>query len=200
MKYLRVTTYLMLLGAVYLAMHPRRWVVPTILEPPPYALQAEQLLARTDLSKMFGAAGLEVSGGLPADASWQYNEGPDFDVWTAVNGKGRDGAVVGVYAGRNPRVNPPAADLEAGTVGGIPVLWWRHRTTDYRTVWDALIPHPRVGYLHVWIASYAPQRVAAAAELLKTVRFTAVAQSEEKPNQASATPAPVAPAVGAAHL
>jgi len=180
MKYLRLATYLALFAALFIVTHPRVSVLPVTLAPASYKLQAEQLIAHIDVAKVVRAADLKISGGLPAAVAWPYYEGPDFDVWSTVIGKDSSRAVVGIYAGMHPQIDPPSEGLVLGSVGGIPVLWWQHRSSEYRTVWDALIPHRKIGFLHVWIASYAPERVAEIAAQLKSVKFVAEASGGKR--------------------
>ncbi|ACB76327.1 hypothetical protein Oter_3047 [Opitutus terrae PB90-1] len=193
--YLRYATYVLLLGAVYVATHPNTAVLPISLSPPPYAVQAERLLSSDRIAALSGPSLFQVSGGLPSGSGWQYREGPDFDVWGSTIGEGSARVSVGIYAGFNPNVRPPAERLAPGIVGGFPVLWWQHEDADYRTRWDAVIPCGREassGYLHVWLLSFYPDKVRDAAETLKELtiarRATSLPNQVPEPTSGSVTP------------
>lgn len=192
--HLRFATYALLLGALYFSTHPRTTVLPALLSPPPYAVQAERLLSSDQIAALSGSLRFDLSGGLPSGAAWQYREGPDFDVWSSTIGEGSARVGIGVYAGFNPSVALPATGLAPGTVGGIPVLWWQREDADYRTRWDAIIPcgrESRSGFLHVWLVSVYPEKIRDAAKKLKDLTLARRSSSQEPNHFPELTPGAV---------
>jgi hypothetical protein len=174
MKYLRFATYMLLLVGIYLAARRGVSVIPVALQPPSYNQQAADALAAARIGDTWGSP-FGVSGGLPEGQVWSHHEGPDFAVWTASYKLADAQVQVGVYLGGHPNVQPPPVGLSPGSVGGVPILWWKRVDESYRTIWDALIPRKDGAaqeYVHVWISSLHPKRVEEAAAMLRAVRFT----------------------------
>jgi hypothetical protein len=110
------------------------------------------------LASTWAFAGVEVCPALPQNSGlrWAYREGPDFDVCYA-NVAGTQSTAIGIYFGHAPNFTPnPAALIGPGTFAGVPVTWYRKRSS---TASPEFSREAVLTGTHVWVLANSEQEL-----------------------------------------
>ncbi len=133
-------------------------------------------------------AEIVVTNGLPAGATWEFHDGPDFYTYSA---KIEENSL-GIYFGRNHDFRKKKENEEATILpfSTYEAEWVHRKTRDGFILWEALIqfsdkPEYKGFVIHTWIFSKTQESALSLAKGLKEIELKQITNEEKmKVNQA----------------